>query len=72
MDLSTSLYQFNKKLKVLWVLFKYSFLQNLEVSIDKHPSGSYQVWLDTSNPLKGLEEDTEDQELIKWAESLES
>ena len=71
MDLSISFYQFNKKLQVLWLLFKYSFLLNNEVSLDEHPSGSYQVWIDTENKDKEFEEDLEYQELIKWAESLE-
>ncbi len=48
MDFAIPLFEFNKKLQVLWLLFKYSFLQNREVSLEEHPSGSYQVWIDTA------------------------
>ena len=71
MDFSIPLYQFNQKLKVLWILIKYSFLHNYEVSIDKHPSGSYQVWLDTTNRNKEYE-DPEYLENLKWVEELEA
>jgi len=43
------LYPIGKKFKILWLLLKYSFFLNKEVSIDIHPSGSYQVWIDTNN-----------------------
>ena len=71
MDFSIPLYQFNQKLKVLWILIKYSFLHNYEVSFDIHPSGSYQVWLDTTNRNKEYE-DPEYLENLKWVEELEA
>ena len=46
-DLAIPFFCFNQKLKVLWLLIKFSFIQNNDVDCDLHPSGSYQIWIDT-------------------------